>query len=118
MKTKQECQPDCPVAAAAAVLDGKWTTLIFRELLGGKRRYSELQRALEGITPRMLALRLGELEARGVIAKTIYPTVPPRTEYALTDLGRAAGPVIAAMAEFGRALQQTHGGQPVHPSAK
>jgi DNA-binding HxlR family transcriptional regulator len=105
VRALSECQPDCPVAAAADVLDGKWTTLIFRELLGGTRRYSELQRALVGVTPRMLALRLSELEAAGLIAKTIYPTVPPRTEYRLTPLGEAAEPVIRAMARFGATLQ-------------
>lgn len=99
------CQPDCPVAAAAAVLDGKWTTLIFRELLGGTRRYSQLQRALNGVTPRMLALRLSALEASGLVSKTVYPTVPPKTEYQLTALGRTAEPVIQAMAVFGQSLQ-------------
>ena len=107
VKSTTECQPDCPVAAAAAVLDGKWTTLIFRELLGGTRRYSELQRGLNGVSPRMLATRLTELEGHGLIAKTIYPTVPPKTEYALTEKGRAVEPVIAALARFGQSLQ-TH----------
>lgn len=110
---KAECRSDCPVAAAANVLDGKWTTLIFRELLGGTRRYSQLQRAIAGISPRMLAMRLGDLEASGLVDKTIYPTVPPKTEYALTPLGRAIEPVIAAMAEFGVQLQQ----QAINPGA-
>ena len=101
-----ECLVDCPVAEAASVLDGKWTTLIFRELLGGTKRYSALQRAIVGISPRMLAMRLGDLEARGMVDKTIYPTVPPKTEYTLTPLGRAVEPVIAAMAQFGAQLQQ------------
>ncbi|MGV8830853.1 MAG: winged helix-turn-helix transcriptional regulator [Devosia sp.] len=101
-----DCTPDCPVAEAANVLDGKWTTLIFRELLGGTRRYSQLQRAIVGISPRMLAMRLSDLEARGMVDKTIYPTVPPKTEYALTPLGHAVEPVIAAMASFGLQLQQ------------
>lgn len=101
-----DCSSDCPVAAAASVLDGKWTTLIFRELLGGTKRYSQLQRAIAGISPRMLAMRLGDLEASGLVDKTIYPTVPPKTEYALTPLGRTIEPVIAAMAEFGVQLQQ------------
>ena len=112
------CQPDCPVAAAASVLDGKWTTLIFRELLAGTRRYSELQRALHGVTPRMLALRLAELEGHGLVHKTIYPTIPPKTEYALTSLGRAVEPVIVAMAHFGRSVQAAQGADPIHPSGK
>lgn len=101
-----ECSDECPVARAHAVLGGKWTTLIFRDLLGGTRRYSELMRSLEGISPRMLAERLKMLEGEGLITRTVFPTVPLTTEYALTDLGRSMGPVIAAMASFGQALQR------------
>lgn len=100
-----ECEEDCPVARAHAVLGGKWTTLIFRDLMGGKRRYSELMRSLDGISPRMLAERLRMLEAEGLVTRTVFPTVPPTTEYALTALGQRMGPVIAAMAGFGQALQ-------------
>jgi DNA-binding HxlR family transcriptional regulator len=98
------CNDDCPVARASGVLSGKWTTLIVRDLLSGKKRYSELQRSLAGISPRMLAARLSMLEESGLIAKTIYPTVPPKTEYELTGAGRRIEPVIAAMAEFGAGL--------------
>lgn len=103
------CEPDCPVAKAAQVIDGKWTTLIFRDLLLGTRRYSELQRSLIGISPRMLALRLAMLESEGLVSKQIYPTVPPKTEYSLTELGQAMEPVIAAMAAFGERLGATAG---------
>jgi DNA-binding HxlR family transcriptional regulator len=98
------CDETCPVAQASEVLSGKWTTLILRDLLSGKKRYSELQRSLDGVSPRMLAARLAMLAEKGLIAKTIYPTVPPKTEYELTDIGRSAGPVIAAMAAFGTGL--------------
>lgn len=100
-----DCKDDCPVARAHAVLGGKWTTLIFRDLIGGKRRYSELMRSLDGISPRMLAERLRMLETEGLVTRTVFPTVPPTTEYALTALGQRMGPVIAAMADFGQALQ-------------
>lgn len=105
-ETTTPCTSSCPVAEAASVLDGKWTTLIFRELLGGTRRYSELQRSVAGISPRMLAMRLSDLEVRGLIKKTIYPTVPPKTEYCLTTAGMAIEPVILAMAAFGAQLQE------------
>jgi|AVFP01.1.fsa_nt_gi DNA-binding HxlR family transcriptional regulator len=105
------CATDCPVAEAHDVLGGKWTTLIFRDLMSGTRRYSELQRSLVGISPRMLAARLRALEARGLVARRIYPTVPPQTDYTLTDLGRRAEPVIAAMAEFGAQVQQAGAGK-------
>lgn len=102
---ESDCLPGCPVARAHAVLGGKWTTLIFRDLLGGTRRYSELMRSLPGISPRMLAERLKMLEAEGLVQRRLYPTIPPTTDYRLTDLGQGMAPVIAAMAEFGETLQ-------------
>ncbi len=99
-----DCTPDCPVALAHEVLSGKWTTLIFRELLAGTRRYSQLQHALLGISPKILAARLRMLEARGLLRRKLTPSVPPKTEYTLTDKGRAVEPVIRAMAEFGSLL--------------
>lgn len=102
--TEGDCRADCPVARAHEVLGGKWTTLIFRDLLGGTRRYSQLMRSLDGISPRMLAERLKMLEAEGLIERRVYPTVPPTTDYRLTDLGQGMAPVIAAMADFGSAL--------------
>lgn len=106
LKIDGTCDSGCPVAAAATVFDGKWTSLILRDLLSGTKRYSELQRSLTGISPRMLAARLAMLEEKGLVAKTIYPTVPPKTEYALTDTGLRAKAVIMAMTEFGAALSR------------
>lgn len=100
------CGPDCPVARANEVFGGKWTSLVLRDLIAGTRRYSELQRSLAGISPRMLADRLALLEVEGLISKRIYPVVPPKTEYSLTPRGEAAIPVIEAMAAFGRVLQR------------
>ncbi|PHR17024.1 MAG: transcriptional regulator [Hoeflea sp.] len=108
MKTETICDDECPVARASEILSGKWTTLIVRDLLSGKKRYSELQRSLLGISPRMLAARLSMLEQAGLITKRIYPTVPPKTEYELTEAGRRIEPVIAAMAAFGAGLATAH----------
>lgn len=99
-----DCTPDCPVGLAHDVLAGKWTTLIFRELLAGTRRYGELQHALLGISPKILAARLRMLEARGLLTRKLTPSVPPKTEYTLTETGRAVAPVIQAMARFGAVL--------------
>lgn len=101
------CAEGCPVARAHDVLSGKWTTLIFRELLAGKRRFTALMRLLDGISPRVLTERLRLLEAEGLVLRTQYPTMPPTTDYELTELGHRIGPVVAAMADFGRALQAT-----------
>ena len=97
-----DCDGTCPVQRTAKILDGKWTTLIVRDLIGGKKRYSELQRGLSGISPRLLAARLRLLEQHGILTRTVYPTVPPTTEYALTTLGFGLRDVIEAMAKFGQ----------------
>jgi DNA-binding HxlR family transcriptional regulator len=100
------CTPGCPVQRAAEIIDGKWTTLIIRELLSGKKRYSELQKGLEGISPKVLAARLKLLVEKGLVERTVYPTIPPATEYELTNLGKQLKRVISAMAEFGSLLQK------------
>lgn len=100
----ESCTPACPVSRTAQLIDGKWTTLIVRDLLPGKKRYSELLQSLQGISPKMLAARLKFMEEQGLISKTIYPEVPPRTEYCLTAKGQGLQRVIAAMAEFGASL--------------
>lgn len=100
------CTPDCPVQRAARVIDGKWTTLIVRDLLAGTRRFSELQRSLQPISPRLLTARLRLLEDEGVLTRTVHATVPPTTEYTLTVHGRRLLSVIEAMAAFGEASQR------------
>lgn len=102
----ESCDSNCPVRQASKVLDGKWTTQIIRDLLGGKRRFSELLRSLQGISPKVLTARLKMLEEHNLIIKTIYPVVPPKTEYELTELGFEMKNVILAMAKFGELLSE------------
>lgn len=102
--SSSDCTDECPVRRAALVIDGKWTTQIVRDLLPGKKRYSELIAGLPGISPKVLSQRLRMLEQLGLLTKTIYPEVPPRTEYELTRLGRELKVVIEAMARFGAVL--------------
>jgi len=102
----EACDDECPVRRTAEVIGHKWTTLIVRDLLPGKKRYSELLKSIIGISPRLLAERLRALEAGGLLTRTVYPTVPPTTEYALTPLGRKIEPVIDAMASFGMAMRE------------
>lgn len=104
ISSTEACGILCPVGRTAHVLEGKWTILVVRDLLGGTKRYSELQRSLTGISPRLLAARLKSLEAEGIVKRTAYPTVPPTTEYALTGQGMALLPVVQAMAQFGQIL--------------
>jgi DNA-binding HxlR family transcriptional regulator len=92
----------CPVCRTAEIVCGKWTLLVIRDLAEGRSRFCELERSLEGISPRTLSLRLRALEEEGIVARQTYPEVPPRVEYALTDKGRALIPLIEDMRTYGR----------------
>src|ERR687883_1982353 len=92
---------DCPVCRTADVVCGKWTLLIVRDLADSRARFSELERSLEGISPRTLSLRLRALEEEGIVERRTFPEVPPRVEYALTDKGRALVPIIDSMRSSG-----------------
>ncbi len=95
------CSVECPIKKTADALEGKWTTLVVRELLPGKKRYSEIQRSLTGISPKLLAARLRQLAVKGLVTRTVFPTIPPTTEYELTEQGQKLEKVLSAMAEFG-----------------
>jgi len=92
----------CPVCATAEVVCAKWTLLLVRDLSEGRSRFCELERSLEGISPRTLSLRLRALEEEGIVHRRTYPEVPPRVEYALTEKGRALVPIIEDMRTYGR----------------
>jgi DNA-binding HxlR family transcriptional regulator len=101
-----DCTAECPVHRTAQIIDGKWTTQIVRDLLPGKKRYSQLLASLPGISPKILAQRLRLLESHGLLVKTTYAEVPPRTEYELTRLGLQLKGVIREMSRFGQALAE------------
>jgi DNA-binding HxlR family transcriptional regulator len=94
-------KPGCPIHRAADVIGGKWTLLILRDLFDGTKRFGELRASLAGISPKTLSERLRLLEQAGIVARTIYPEVPPRVEYALTPRGETLKPIIEAMREWG-----------------
>jgi DNA-binding HxlR family transcriptional regulator len=95
-------ESSCPVSACAEILGGKWTILLIRDLADGRSRFCELERSLEGISPRTLSLRLRALEEQGIVARRTYPEVPPRVEYSLTEKGQALVPIIEGMRQYGR----------------
>ena len=93
----------CPVEHALLVLDGKWSVLIIRDLLGGPKRFGELRSSLRIGSPKTLTERLRILEHQGVISRTVFAEVPPRVVYELTDRGRSFRSVLEAMAAWGNA---------------
>lgn len=97
-----ESNSRCPVCRTADVVCGKWTLLVIRDLAEGRSRFCELERSLEGISPRTLSLRLRALEEEGIVARHTFPEVPPRVEYALTEKGEALVPLIEDMRRYGR----------------
>lgn len=93
----------CPVAATLRLIGGKYKGLILWNLMGGACRFSALRRAVPCATPKMLTQQLRELEADGLISRTVYPAVPPKVEYTLTGFGRSLRPVLEAMHSWGGA---------------
>ncbi len=91
----------CPVEATLSILSGKWKLLIIRELLGGPKRFSQLQRAIPEITQKMLTKHLRELERDGLIHRKVYPQIPPRVEYYLTDVGESLREVLEVLHRWG-----------------
>ena len=92
--------PICPVETTLSLIGGKYKALILWHLSAGTLRFSQLQKAVTA-TPRMLTLQLRELENDGLISRTVYPVVPPRVEYAMTDLGRSLMPILTAIRDWG-----------------
>lgn len=100
MKTKDEL-PDCPVATTVGLIGSKWKLLIMRNLLVRPWRFNELQKSLDGISQKVLTDSLRSMEADGIITRTVYPEVPPRVEYALSELGESMRPIIKSMEAWG-----------------
>jgi DNA-binding HxlR family transcriptional regulator len=102
-------QEDCPVRAALDVIRGRWKPSMLYELKSGPRRFGDLKEAMPGITSQALTVQLRQLEADGVIARTVYPEVPPRVEYTLTDLGKRLSDVMDELERWGEAYLERRG---------
>jgi DNA-binding HxlR family transcriptional regulator len=96
---------DCPVSAALDIIGGKWKPMILYQLMGGKKRFSELQKLVPEATQKMLTQQLRELERDGVISRKVYPTVPPRVEYSFTAGGRTLRPVLRALCNWSNSFR-------------
>ena len=105
MLTKAEL-PECPVATTLQLIGNKWKMLILRNLMGRPWRFNEMLRSIPGISQKVLTDNLRALENDGIITRTVFPEVPPRVEYALSELGDSMRPIIDAMQAWGLNYQQ------------
>ncbi len=96
---------NCPVVATLNILSNRWKFLIIRDLLHGPRRFGELKESVAGISPKALTTNLRELTETGLITRTFFAEIPPRTEYALTELGQQLRPIIGDLAKWGLIYQ-------------
>ncbi len=104
MLTKEEL-PECPVATTVALIGSKWKLLIIRNLLQRPWRFNELRKDLDGISQKVLTDSLRSMEDDGLITRTVYPEVPPRVEYALSDLGKSLKPILDSMVAWGNSYK-------------
>jgi DNA-binding HxlR family transcriptional regulator len=100
-KQRHEQYDECPIEGAMDIIGGKWKPSILYRLSGGTKRFSELQRLLKKVTQRTLTQQLRDLERDGMISRHVYPEVPPRVEYSLTERGRSLEPVLALLFDWG-----------------
>ena len=98
---RYDCNFGCPVEACLETIGGKWKGVILYHLLGGTKRFNELMRLVPAVTQRMLTRQLRELETAQIIERKIYPEVPPRVEYSLTEFGRTLVPVLEMLRDWG-----------------
>jgi DNA-binding HxlR family transcriptional regulator len=98
-----EYTKDCGMREVLDRIGDKWSVLIVAELAAGTRRFRELQRAVPGISQRMLTLTLRRLQRDGLLTRTVYPTVPPQVEYGLTGMGRSLTMMVRALADWAAA---------------
>ena len=105
-KSRGSREYNCPVEAALDVIGGKWKPLILWQLKVKTLRYNNLQQLLPGISPKMLTRQLREMEEDGLVGRKMYPEIPPRVEYSLTEFGRTVIPVLEELCRWGREYMQ------------
>lgn len=93
--------PACPVETTLALISDKWKVLIIRDLLPGTKRFGELKKSIGSVSQKVLTSQLRQMEESGLLIRTVFPEVPPRVEYTLTELGRSLKPVLDAMWSWG-----------------
>jgi DNA-binding HxlR family transcriptional regulator len=98
---KEKLLPACPVETTLSLIIDKWTVVIIRDLLTGTKRFNELMRSVTGITQKVLTSHLRNMEANGLLVRKVYPEVPPKVEYTLTETGYSLKPILDAMYTWG-----------------
>ena len=98
--------PACPVETTLTLISDKWKVLILRDLMPGTKRFGELKKSIGTVTQKVLTAQLRQMEASGLLTRTVYAEVPPRVEYTLTDLGESMRPIMDAMEAWGKAYQE------------
>lgn len=116
MKTTQETSsitskklPACPVETTLMLISDKWKVLILRDLMPGTKRFGELKKSVGNVTQKVLTAQLRQMEESGLIIRTVYPEVPPRVEYTLTELGYSLKPILDAMQSWGENYKAKNG---------
>ena len=93
--------PACPVETTLMLIGDKWKVLILRDLLPGTKRFGELKKSIGNVSQKVLTAQLRDMESNGLVNRKVYPEVPPRVEYSLTELGRSLKPILDAMWDWG-----------------
>ena len=100
--------PACPVETTLLMISDKWKVLILRDLLNGTMRFSELRRSIGNVSQKVLTANLRQMERDGLVHREVYPEVPPRVEYSLTEVGESLRPIIEAMKTWGNHYRDEH----------
>ena len=107
-----EDKKTCPVESTLELIGGKYKALILWHLSDSTLRFSELKKAVSGATPKMLTQQLRELETQKLVHREVFPVIPPKVEYSLTDLGRSLLPILVAMRDWGASYLKTKNLEP------
>ena len=98
--------PDCPVEVTLTLISNKWKILIIRDLLEGTKRFGELKKSVTNISQKVLTSNLREMEENNLLTRKVYPEVPPKVEYSLTEIGKSLSPLLDAMDEWGTGYKE------------
>lgn len=101
--------PACPVETTLTLISDKWKVLILRDLMPGTKRFGELKKSIGHVSQKVLTAQLRQMEASGLVTRTVFPEVPPHVEYTLTELGYSLKPILDAMWEWGEHYKAQNG---------